>query len=106
MNANRRNLLRYLSFGAVGAAAPAVVHAKTEEKKIVSDVEKDGPICTETLSIRNGTKMKPKEPTNDNALVFIGDNYTEHKQVAMSVGQDGNLWLKTENGIWKRVVTE
>ena len=106
MNNTRRNLLRYMSFGAVGAAAPAAVYAKTGEKKIVSDVEKEGPICAETLSIQSGTKMKPKDPTNDNAFFFVGDNYTEHKQVAMAVGQDGNLWLKTEAGIWKRVVTE
>jgi hypothetical protein len=28
------------------------------------------------------------------------------KQVSMAVGEDGNLWLKSKGGEWKRVVTE
>lgn len=28
------------------------------------------------------------------------------KSVNMSVGEDGNLWLRSNNGQWKRVVTE
>lgn len=28
------------------------------------------------------------------------------KQVSMAVGQDGHLWIKPKDGVWKRVVTE
>ena len=28
------------------------------------------------------------------------------KQVSMAVGNDGRLWLKSKDDIWKRVVTE
>lgn len=31
---------------------------------------------------------------------------TGHGHVDMSIGRDGNLWLKTAKGQWKRVVTE
>lgn len=31
---------------------------------------------------------------------------TAHGNVNMAVGRDGNLWLKTATGNWKRVVTE
>ena len=32
--------------------------------------------------------------------------YDLDKTVSLAVGDDGNLWLKSKNGQWKRVVTE
>jgi len=32
--------------------------------------------------------------------------YDPDKQVSMAVGDDGNLWVKSKDGQWKRVVTE
>lgn len=33
-------------------------------------------------------------------------NTDPDKQVSMAVGEDGNLWLRSKGGEWKRVVTE
>ena len=102
---DRRGMLRMLSFGAVGASVPVAAHATKMPR--MSDSDKDGPICAETFSIRSGTKKKPiKKAEFDGGISFWGEDYEEHKRVAMAVGKDGNLWLKTENGKWKRVVTE
>lgn len=98
----RRRFINLLSFGVVGAAAPTAALAT---KQPVKSDPKDAPICVETLSLRNGTKPKPK-PVDNNKFMFYTDGYEEYKQVSMAVGRDGNLWLKTEQGEWKRVVTE
>ena len=105
---NRRNLLRYMTFGAVGAAAPvAATQAMAHKMPVKSDVKTDGPICAETFQLQSGTKKRDNiKKAEFGGLSFYGDDYVERKSVAMSVGQDGNLWLKTEDGIWKRVVTE
>jgi hypothetical protein len=95
---NRRKFLNALTLGAV--SAPVI--ALGAEKKPDSDFDKEGPICTETLVIQSGTKRKPKGEINH--LMF--DEYEEHKQVAMAVGRDGDLWIKSDQGKWKRVVTE
>ena len=103
---NRRGMLRMLSFGAISASAPAAAYATKMPR--VSDVEKDGPICAETISIQSGTKKKMpvKKAEFEGGISFWGQEYEEHKKVDMAVGQDGNLWLKTDNGKWKRLVTE
>ena len=96
----RRRFLNLFSLGVVGAAAPTAVYAN--KTRITSDPKKDGPICAETLNLQSGTKKKNVK----NDVSFFGDNYEEYKQVSMAVGQDGDLWLKKENGDWKRIVTE
>jgi hypothetical protein len=102
---DRRGMLRLLSFGAIGASVPVAAHATKMPR--MSDADKDGPICVETLQIQSGTKKKTvKKAEFDGGISFWGPEYEEHKQVAMAVGKDGNLWLKTESGVWKRVVTE
>ena len=44
-----------------------------------------------------------EKPAGDRQLLTLNLN---EKYLHMSVGKDGNLWLKTEKGDWKRVVTE
>ena len=100
----RRKFLNLASFGLVGAAAPSVAVAAASKK--TSNYELDGPICSETLQIQSGTKIKQVKKSQFGDISFFGDKYEEHKQVAMAVGRDGNLWLKTEDGKWKRIVTE
>lgn len=101
---NRRGMLRIMSFGAIGASVPIAAHAT--KTPVVADAEKDGPICAETLILRSGTKKRDVKLSNFNDVCFFGNDYGEYKQVSMAVGKDGNLWLKTEGGDWKRVVTE
>ena len=98
----RRKFLSLMSLGTVGVAAPSIANAT--KMPIKSDPSKDGPICIETLQIQSGVKKNIKKP--DNGITFLTDEYKEYKKVAMAVGKDGNLWLKTEDGQWKRIVTE
>lgn len=44
-----------------------------------------------------------ERPPEDRQLLTLNLN---NKYLHMSVGKDGNLWLKPSNGNWKRVVTE
>jgi hypothetical protein len=59
----------------------------------------------------SATKKETRKITNGgnsgNFLTVNGwiDN-DPSKQVSMAVGEDGNLWLKSKGGEWKRVVTE
>lgn len=56
-----------------------------------------------------------KEPTNPSSMLILQDlehspdstfYFTKIKNsVALSVGEDGHLWIK-QNGEWKRVITE
>ena len=101
----RRRFLNLMSFGVVGAAAPAAVMAN-QAPKVNSNPDKDGPICAETLSIQSGTKKASLKKSDYGQFTFISDHYEEYKSVAMAVGKDGNLWLKNETDGWKRVVTE
>lgn len=106
---SRRNFLKNLGLFGAGAGAfavaPGVATAVTLHSN--SNCEIDGPICNETLTINNGTKLKPREPTNSEYTIApSGAQYEEYKRVQMSVGRDGNLWLKTEGCDWKRIVTE
>jgi hypothetical protein len=52
---------------------------------------------------------KPRTPkiTNSSSMYLIEETTTDpDKAVSMAVGEDGNLWLKSKGGEWKRVVTE
>lgn len=101
----RRRFLNIVSFGAVGAAAPAAVVAASQQRP-PSDFDKEGPICSETLQLRGGTKFKKQESNPNSPYIFSIEQYDEYKQVSFSVGRDGNLWIKNDAGVWKRVVTE
>ena len=55
------------------------------------------------LSIILGA-VKPQAPNNTQTLCFpVADS---SREVAMSVGQDGNLWIKPKDGEWAKVVTQ
>jgi hypothetical protein len=106
MNNTRRNVLRYMSLGAVSAAVPASAQAMANDTpvSVQSDAEKDGPVSFEALQFSSGTKRSIVDDSG--GIAFMPPIYEEYKQISMSVGQDGNLWVKTEAGIWKRIVTE
>ena len=104
---SRRDFLKNLGLFGAGAGAfavaPGVATAVTLHS--TSNCEVDGPVCGETLTINNGTKLKPREPTNSEYVLY-SEPYEEYKRVSMAVGRDGNLWMKAEGGNWKRIVTE
>lgn len=62
----------------------------------------------QTRLVIQGTK-KPDPSAKQGDWYFSGRGWAERdpsKQVSMSVGEDGHLWIKTSDGQWKRVVTE
>lgn len=106
---SRRNFLKNLGLFGAGAGAFAVVPGVATAVTLhsTSNCEVDGPICEESLQLNSGTKLKPAEPSrSEYTFVPPGNQYEEYKRVSMAVGRDGNLWMKTEDGNWKRIVTE
>lgn len=89
---NRRGFLSVITMGAVATPVAAMGIKESSDPS-------DAPIGDMNLSIKSGVKK-----SNSNA--FFQDQYEEYKKVDMAVGKDGNLWIKTEGGKWKRVVTE
>ena len=98
---NRRNFFSMLTLGAV---APACAVASQYGITSKSDFEKDGPLDTRMFAFRAGIKKAPIQPQPN--CYILQEQYSEYAEVNMSVGQDGHLWIKPQNGQWKRVVTE
>ena len=60
-----------------------------------------------TLSASKPQKLKTNVGSSGSFLMMDGWATNDpDKQVSMAVGEDGNLWLKSKGGEWKRVVTE
>lgn len=62
----------------------------------------------------NLTLMGTVKEKNQNDLMYLSNGPASNlnmpvdpsKSVAMAVGDDGRLWLKSKGGQWKRVMTE
>ena len=94
---NRRSFFAFLPLAPFVAAGSVEAQAKPDisagaprdnEMKITIQGSTDRPIGNKYIG--NFTMSEPDPSRN----------------VAMSVGEDGNLWLKSQKGQWKRVVTE
>ncbi len=95
---NRRDLFGFLPIAPVLVAAAVVSESQVEEKP-----EKG----SNQLRLM-GMKKNPNTFHGHQSVMFIGQDLIpdDSAHVTMSVGRDGNLWLKTATGDWKRVVTE
>lgn len=100
---NRRKLFSFLPMAPVLVAAAVVTESQAEEKPADNNAN--------TLRLM-GMKKNTNQPYNDrSAMMFLGPSapkyvVDDNTHVTMAVGRDGNLWLKTADGDWKRVVTE
>ena len=56
--------------------------------------------------VLSGTEKLDPSAEQTESIFVQNYKYDPHKQVSMSVGEDGHLWIKTAYGQWKRVVTE
>lgn len=57
-----------------------------------------------TLSLSGQKKPEPFEHKNQ---IVLGHGIADpNKRVDMAVGRDGNLWLRSKDQEWKRIVTE
>ena len=92
---NRRAFFKFLPIAPVAFAAEGARAATADVAPY------DGqPVIKMTAS------TPPNRPINDKYTYYPQWNVDTSKSVSMTVGRDGNLWLKTEVGSWKRVVTE
>lgn len=96
---NRRGL-----FAAFALAPVMAVEAFAKEKP---EGEPHDQQTSLTLSATKKEKRKIANGNSGNFLTLDGWGATDpDKMVSMAVGEDGNLWLKSKGGEWKRVVTE
>lgn len=93
-------------FFALLPAAPIAVATWPSESKAAPE---ESPRSGEYSLVLSGTEAP--DPTelkkhNGSGVYQFITGPKEVSQVSMSVGRDGNLWLKGKDGEWKRVVTE
>ena len=88
---NRRNFFAFLPIAPVALIAEGARAATVDEAP-------SEPVVSLMLTAQ-------KKRNQSSQVLFMSEPDLT-RQVSMSVGQDGNLWLKPKGGEWKRVVTE
>jgi hypothetical protein len=88
---NRRSFFKFLP------VAPVVLVAEGARASNTDQAPNDSII---PLQITGHKRHDPKPGW------FTHPEIDPTRQVSMAVGQDGRLWLKSKNDVWKRVVTE
>ena len=92
---NRRGL-----FGAFALSPFIAINAIAKERPTGE------PDSEQTRLVINGTKKSDPSAERRGSFFVPHHEYDPNKQVTMSVGEDGHLWIKTSHGQWKRIVTE
>lgn len=97
---DRRSFFGFLPIAPVIVGAAVISESQANEKPADNNAN--------TLRLM-GMKKNNQPYNNPNAIMYLGNpscvvDDTTH--VTMAVGRDGNLWLKSAEGDWKRVVTE
>lgn len=92
---NRR---KFFSFLPIAPAALMVEGAQAEEVNLAP--------TDKTIKISMMASKHVPQPKN--GLYSLHNKYVSDpsKQVSLSVGEDGNLWIKSNDNPWKRVATE
>ena len=97
---NRRRFFKLPAGVALGASIGVPI---AEAKSTAIEVPKP-PIDEGMQLVIQGYKKRVTPPSANSMISYYGPEPSEHR-VAMSVGEDGRLWLKI-NGEWKRVAVE
>ena len=92
---NRRGL-----FGAFALSPFIAINAIAKERPTGE------PDSEQTRLVINGTMKSDSSAERGRSIFAQHHKYDPSKQVTMSIGEDGHLWIKTAYGQWKRVVTE
>ena len=101
---NRRGLFAFFALTPV-MAVEAIAKSPEPSKPKIEGAPFDGQTV---LTLTAQDKPKPLE----NKAIIKGQPITIMKQtldtksVSMAVGEDGDLWLRSKDGEWKRVMTE
>jgi len=96
---NRRSL-----FGVIALSLLMAIEAFAKEKPTGEPLEDSVKMTLMGTKKKDGTMMY----LGNGSSMTLGNfpQYDPNKQVSLAVGEDGNLWLKSKDGEWKRVVTE
>ena len=100
---NRRGFFKLPAGVALGASIGVPI---AEAKSTAIEVPKP-PVDGGTHIVLQGYKKleTPKQSSANGAIGYYDSVQPSEHKVAMSVGEDGRLWLKI-NGEWKRVAVE
>lgn len=96
---NRRSL-----FGVIALSPIMAVEAFAKEKPTGEPLEDSVKMTLMGVKKKDGTMMY----LGNGSSMTLGNfpQYDPNKQVSLAVGEDGNLWLKSKDGEWKRIATE
>jgi hypothetical protein len=90
---NRRSFFKFLPI------APVVMISEGA-RAATADQAPSSPMMSFQL-----TAQKPAKHTSSKIFLTYPQS-DPTRQVSMAVGNDGRLWLKSKDDVWKRVVTE
>lgn len=88
---NRRSFFKFLPIAPVALAAEGARAATADEAPT-------DPVVS--------LKLTAQKKRNQSSQVLFMSEPDLTREVSMSIGQDGRLWLKSKDDVWKRVVTE
>jgi hypothetical protein len=103
----RRKFFQALGFGAGAAVMPSILPSRSEASEAVKKIEASGYNSTLALHATYGDPMPPDLNHHPCAIIGTGTfapGTRKDVRVNMTVGPDGNLYLK-QNGKWARIVT-
>ena len=100
---NRRGLFAFFALTPV-MAVEAIAKAP-EPPKPIEGAPFDGQTVM-TLTAHDKPKPIKNRAFIGGQPITIMKETLATKSVSMAVGEDGNLWLRSKDGEWKRVVTE
>jgi len=92
---NRRSFFKFLP------VAPVILVAEGARAVTADQAPNESPVSLQ-LTARKPMQPKPGQVPG----WFMQPEMDLSKHVSMAVGNDGRLWLKSKDDVWKRVVTE
>ena len=106
---NRREFLRSIGLGVL-LTGPATIYGmqhspilKTVTDDMKAKLDQEGE-CYSSLHLQSGYNPEPVK--TDSPAVRVCPRYTSHVDMTMKPGPDEELYVKFNDGDWKRVVTQ
>lgn len=106
---NRREFLGSIGLGFL-LTAPATIHGmqqspvfNTVSDEIKAQLDQEG-ACYSSLHLQSGYDPEPSKI--DSGLIKVCPRYTKRVSMMMKPGPDDELYVKFNDGEWRRVVTQ
>lgn len=108
---NRREFLNSIGLGLL-LTGPATIYGmqqsptvKTVDDDIQAKLNQEGE-CYSALSLQSGYDPEPSKTGTDMASIKVCPRYTKRVNMIMKPGPDEELYVKFNDGDWRRVVTQ